>query len=123
MDSNDVFKQLQAQTETLAAQLKALSTKITAASKKYNDDVNALNDSIATFNRRAEDGDFSSREQFDRERAKLVSQVNTLESSRTNVQRDIQEYERLRAQYNEVADASKKLYDSIDSNLAPAPAL
>lgn len=119
----EVFKQLQAKTEALAAQLTALSTEITASSREYNNSVNDLNTAISVFNRRAEDGDFSSREQFDRERNALVARASAVERSRSGVQKDIKEYERLRAQYNEVADASKKLYDSIDSNLAPAPAL
>jgi uncharacterized phage infection (PIP) family protein YhgE len=119
----DVFKQLQSKTEVLSTQLTALSVKITAASKDYNDEVNDLNAAITAFNKRAENGDFASREQFERERNTLVAKAAAIEQSRGNVQRDIAEYERLRAQYNEVADASKKLYDSIDSNLAPAPAL
>lgn len=119
----EVFKQLQAKTETLSARLTALSTKITQASKEYNEEVNSLNSSISVFNKRAEEGDFTSREQFERERNTLVAKAAAIERTRGNVQQDIKEYERLRAQYNEVADASKKLYDSIDSNLAPAPAL
>lgn len=118
-----IFKQLQAQTETLAAELKTLTAKITAASEKYNSDVTALNAAIGAFNKRANENDFASREQFDQERNALVRRVDAIEQQRSAVQDDIAEYERLRTRYNEVADASKKLYESIDSKLAPAPAI
>jgi truncated hemoglobin YjbI len=119
----DLFNSLKKQAADIAAQLKALTADIEAASQEYNVKVAALNKSIESFNARASAGDFETRAQFNEQRQQLLNQVRELEKTRTDVSADTDRYEQLRTQYNELADASQELYNSIDSRLAPAPSL
>lgn len=117
----DVFAQLKSEAETLLATLKTLQSQIAQASDQYNADVTALNRQIEVFNRRAAAGDFSSQAQFSRERSVLLSQANMLDRQRSAIDADVARHEQLRTQYNETVTQSQDLYESIDSNLAPAP--
>lgn len=86
-------------------------------------DVAALNKDIQSFNRRAVNGQFASQAQFYSERAALSGRVAQLESTRREISGDIATYESLLIEYNAIASESKKLYNSIDSTLAPAPSV
>ncbi|RYF29577.1 MAG: hypothetical protein EOO17_00745 [Chloroflexi bacterium] len=118
----EVFNSLKAQSEMLADQLKTLASEIQADSATYNRTVSQLNDDIESFNSRASSGSMT-RAQFDSQRQALSSRLSRLDTQRNTIDSSIQSYEKLRQQYNELADTSQKLYDSIDSSLAPAPSI
>jgi hypothetical protein len=120
---NGVFQNLADRANSLSSQLGTLMTSITNASSQYNTDVQVLNSDIATFNKRAEAGDFTSQGEFDADRALLTVRVNTLDSTRSNINNDIATYNSLLSEYNSIASQSKKLYSSIDSTLDPAPSV
>lgn len=115
------FKKLENRTKELSAQLNVLSKKIDADSAKYNSDVKELNSDIADFNRRAKTGAFSSQAAFNSERQALQHRVAVVGDLRTAINADIDTYESLRKQINEIVTQSQELYQSIDSTLAPAP--
>lgn len=120
---NDVFQSLANQADSLSTQLTALSTSVTDTSAKYNVDVKTLNADITAFNTRAENDDFTSQSQFNSERAALSTRVDNLDSTRISINNDITKYNSMLAEYNSIATQSKKLYNSIDSTLAPAPSV
>lgn len=120
---NGVFQTLTDRANTLSDQLNSLASSITADSAQYNTDIKTLNDDIVSFNSRAENGGFSSQYQFNTERAALSARVTKLNATRTNINNDVDRYNTLLAEYNSIATQSKKLYNSIDSTLAPTPSV
>jgi ABC-type transporter Mla subunit MlaD len=120
---SSVFKKLASRANELVTQMNTLSSSISDRSTQYNADVKALNIDIATFDKRAENGDFSSQAQFNSERAALSARVTELNVLRKGVNDDIAKYDSLLAEYNSIASQSKKLNNSIDSTLAPAPSV
>ena len=75
------------------------------------------------FNQRANSSQFTSQAQFNSERNALLSRLASLNTTRTDVDADIVKYDDLLAEYNSISIESKKLYNSIDSTLAPTPSL
>lgn len=118
-----VFNSLKSQAEALAAQLQSLAAQIQTDSDSYNSSVRQLNNDIETFNSRASSGGYSSQAQFNVERQTLTARVDAIANSRGAIDANINKYETLRVQYNQIADTSQSLYDSIDSTLAPAPSI
>lgn len=119
----DVFGELKEKADQLILQLKELGPKIELTTKQYNADVKQLNADIQDFNQRATNGGFTSRGDFDSQRAQLVARTRELDTTRSQINRDIQTYEDLREEYNQTAASSNELYKSMDSQLAPAPNL
>lgn len=115
-----VFTRLDNQAKSLASQLDSITTTINAEVGKYNSDTQTLNEDIQNFNSRADSGDFTSMSQFYHERSLLSDRVTALGSQKTAINSDISSYDALLQQYNSIASASKKLYNSIDSTLAPS---
>lgn len=115
------FKALKDRADNLSAQLDALSAKISSESNQYNVDVQALNSDIAAFNARASSGQFTSQSQFYSQRANLLARASQLDAARTEINNEINQYKSLIAEYNSIASQSKKLYNVIDSTLAPSP--
>jgi hypothetical protein len=120
---NGVFQDLANRASNLASQLTSLSSSIASGSTQYNNDVQTLNNDITLFNKRATDGDFTSQYQFDTERTALSARVDGLDSIRTNINNNISEYNSILSDYNSIATQSKKLYNSINSKLVPAPSV
>lgn len=118
-----VFQQISDQASKLAAELNTLSNKISNESSQYNSDLNDLNAAIASFNQLANTGGFTSQAQFNAQRNSLMSRVSALAADRATVNSDISTFNEKLTEYNSLATESKKLYDSIDSSLAPAPSL
>lgn len=118
-----VFANLQQQSDTLSKQLTDLGNTINQQTKEYNAEVAALSADIGTFNKRANSGDFSSKTEFDSERAALVARVSQLDQMRETINSEIAQYNSLRSQLQAVASESQALNQSIDSSLAPAPSL
>lgn len=118
-----VFANLQQQSDALSKQLTDLGNTINQQTKDYNAAVATLSADINAFNQRANSGDFSSKAQFDSERAALVARVSQLDQMRETINSEIAQYDSLRAQLQTVASESQALNQSIDSSLAPAPSL
>lgn len=118
-----VFQRLEGEAEALYAELQQLAQQIHALSDKYNKEVAALNGDIQSFNARAQAGDFATQQQFNTERADLMERADTLEASRGDINDKVTTYEGKRQQYNQIADESRELVESLDSNLAPAPSV
>ncbi len=118
-----VFAKIEAQAKEIYAQLTELGKQIEAKSNAYNKSVSDLNKAIQSFNDRARNNQFSSQAQFANERAALSKRVDGILATRDQVNADIAKYEELRKQYNETASESKRLNDSLDSSLAPAPSI
>lgn len=120
---SSVFKELENRADELTAQLNELTSNISSMTDQYNADVTALNNDIISFNQRANAGNFSSQWQFDSEKATLSARVAKLEAARSTINDSIAKYNELLAEYNSIASQSKKLNNSVDSTLAPAPSV
>lgn len=118
---NQAFTQLETKTARLSSQLDILSKKIDSQMILYNESVSKLNDDIKDFNQRAAGGAFASVALFNTERQSLQSRVNSLSQLRNTINQDVVDYEKIRTQYNDTVIQNRQLYQSIDSNLAPAP--
>ncbi|MFZ1361015.1 MAG: hypothetical protein WAS27_03280 [Candidatus Saccharimonadales bacterium] len=119
----DVFAAIKAKADTLLGKLKQLGPQIETDSDTYNTSVQQLNDDIKRFNARATAGEFVSRAEFDNQRTTLVARSTAIDSERARIQRNVEQYETLRQEYNATAATSNELYKSIDSNLAPSPSV
>jgi hypothetical protein len=84
--SKAVFEQISAQTEALVAEIDALRTEIETDLATYNSGYDKLNADILDFNRRADAGDFDSQQQFDSERAALLSRQASLDALFASIQ-------------------------------------
>ncbi len=120
---NSVFQKLETRANELARQLNTLALSISNDSTQYNADAQVLNDDIVAFNNRAENGQFLSQAQFTSERSVLSDRVVELDAMRTSINNDITNYNSILIEYNSIASESKKLYNSINSTLAPAPSV
>lgn len=118
-----VFEKLDTEAKALYAELQELAQIIHSTSERYNKDVETLNKEIQDFNTRAEAGQFSSQREFNDERAALINRANDLETARAGINSKMTAYETKRQAYNEIANESRQLVDSLDSNLAPAPSV
>lgn len=118
-----VFKGLKARADQLNGQLTALKTRITTRSAQYNIDAQTLNSNISAFNVRAGGGDFSSQSQFNSERDALTTRAADLDATRQSINDDITNYEAMVNEYNSIASESTKLYNTINSDLVPAPSV
>jgi hypothetical protein len=114
-----VFAALQAKGDALSSELKALKNAVAKQSAQYNTDISDLNSDIADFNHKADSGGFSSKEQFDSERASLIARADELDATRATINSEIVQYNALREQLKQVASQSDALNQSIDSSLEP----
>jgi len=118
-----VFKNIEFKADNLKKQLDSISADVESKSKKYNIDVGVIDADIRSFNLRASSGDFSSQDQFNYERYLLVRRTNELGSDKIYINNQIDLYNKLVLDYNALATQSQKLYNSLDSTLAPAPSI
>lgn len=127
VDLNDkyssIFRQLEERAEDIVEQMNSLSENISLRISQYNTDVATLNGQIATFNERANSGDFSSQSEFNYERSILSSRASGLNYLRNSINNDISTYNELLSEYNSIDSQSEKLKNSIDSTLAPVPSV
>lgn len=114
-----VFERLSDQAKSLSDQINALSASISKSTISYNQAVSQLNADIEAFNNTK----YRTEGQFYNDRQKLISRIGALDEDRSKINSDIDRYQNLIEQYNAIATESKKLYNSIDSTLAPAPSV
>jgi len=122
---NALFTDLKVRSDTLYAELTELGASIEARSQKYDTDVGELSADISSFNRRADNGDFSSINQFNSERSALLVRSNQLDADRLSISNDIARYNQKINQYNDISSKIDALNRSIDSikDLQPAPSV
>ncbi|NTW61327.1 hypothetical protein HGB24_01390 [Candidatus Saccharibacteria bacterium] len=120
---SDVFRSLKDKANALLNELNSLNTSINADLSTYNSTLSQLNADISSFNRLASSGYFESQTEFNKAKSLLEARISKLESTRATINSSIEKYNSLLAEYNSNAAESNKLYDSIDSSLAPAPSL
>lgn len=118
-----VFQKLADRAKGLSDQMNSIALSVNSRSDQYNTDVRLLNDDILTFNAKANNSGFMSQAQFIYERNDLLDRVATLETMQSNINNDVATYDIIIAEYNSIASESKKLYNSIDSTLAPLPSV
>jgi hypothetical protein len=78
--SNAVFVSLANETKDLVKQIDDLREAIDADYQKYNSGYDQLNADVTDFNNRANNGGFSSQEEFDQERAALIARQQSLDA-------------------------------------------
>lgn len=120
---HSIFKELKAKAEALNRQIQILADAINSKRASYNQQIITLQKDIATFNARAERGDFESQEQFNRERQSLLLKSGQLDSLRSEINNNIATYNSLVSELNGIATETEALNRSIDSTLEPAPRL
>jgi hypothetical protein len=122
---NTLFTDLKAQSDSLYSDLSTLGASIEARSATYDTDVKQLSSDINAFNTRANNGDFSSNNQFKAERAALLARSNTLDAERAAISSDIDTYNAKYAEYQKISSEIEVLNKSIDSikDLQPAPSV
>lgn len=117
------FDLIRSKVDQLASELNALSTSINTATETYNQRSAKLNADIESFNQRAQSGGYDSERAFESDRAALVNRSESLRIERARIEQNIQLFESKRAEYAELASEAETLQQSIDSSLAPAPAI
>lgn len=120
-----IFSNLKSQSDSLYAELTALGANIESRSGTYDADVTQLSADISSFNTRADNGDFSSINQFKNERAVLLARSNRLDAERASISADIDAYNEKYKEYQKVSSAIEVLNKSIDSikELQPTPSV
>jgi uncharacterized protein YoxC len=116
------FDGLSEEADTLVNQIEKLAYLINSDSKLYNTDVQTLNAAVTAFNARAQQtGGFTTQQEFQAARAKLLSQSNDLGEFRQRIQANIAEYKTLLAKLDSINSESASLNASLDSTLSDVP--
>lgn len=117
-----VFAELKQKSDALVAYLNDLANKINAEKAEYNTRVDALNLKVSRFNADAKAGDLTT-QQFVSQRRALLAESDELEALRTTINDRVTQYESKKSEYLAIAAHTDELNRSIDSKLAPVPAL
>lgn len=105
---NDRAHQLYVEMDTLSKSIDAQNAAYSAASAQLSSDIDS-------FNARAEAGSFVSLGQFYAERSALISRSSQLEQERQALNADIEQYNTLYAEYQDIAGQIDVLNRSVDS--------
>ena len=112
-----VFRELEAQRESVRAQLDELNGVIEQKNAEYSTGIQQLNGEISEFNECAETvGCFASQWAFNSKRAALVGEQRRLQVLYNEIDGLIQQYNQLVDQYNNNLTKIKKLNSQINSN-------
>ena len=117
------FIERQARISELHTQLSQMADRINQATEQYNAASSRLNNDIQDFNRRAQAGAYQTESAFYRDRQILVERADALDVERQRIEQIIADFERMRNEYEQLTDEAEDLQRSIDSSLAPAPAV
>ncbi len=109
------FEALYGRANEIRPKLTALSDTITKEVEAYRSQEESLSRDITAFNSRAASGDFTSRAQFNAERAALIDRSSSLDTQRQSINDAINTYNALTAEYNDIAQKIDGLNASIDS--------
>lgn len=115
-----VFVELQDKADTLASEMSSLRADVEQRSLDYDNAVNQFNRDAADFQSRNERFEFSSNpEEFDRIHSELSLRSSALETTRAELQADIDRYNSLRKQLLDLGQVSTDLAGKLNSDLAP----
>ncbi|MFZ1301606.1 MAG: hypothetical protein WAQ27_03495 [Candidatus Microsaccharimonas sp.] len=112
---DSVYNALYTRADELYVTMQTLSDSIQTRSTAYDTDVAQLSSDINSFNSRANNGDFTSNSQFNRERAALIQRSATLEAQRAAINDDISKYSTMYDEYQTISSQIELLNNSIDS--------
>lgn len=118
-----VFRDIVSQSEALVKSLDAQAVNINQRVASYNQASVVLSSDVEQFNARAARGDFESMAEFAAERQVLESRSNALEQEYAHINQLIAKYNADKEDYDGLAEHLTTLNNSIDSRLAPAPAV
>ena len=110
-----VYDSLYARADSLYTLMQTLSTSIQSRSSSYDAEVTQLSADIASFNKRAGNGVFTSQAQFNAERAALVRRTAALEAERSALNSDIVTYNTYYKEYDSISKQIELLNSSTDS--------
>lgn len=113
-----VFKSIETKALALKSEIDSLLALITDRSSKYGEALATLNNDINLFNNKAENNQFSSQSQFNKERTLLLDRINTVNIEMEYINQQIVRYNSILDEYNSLATKSQSLYDVLDSTLA-----
>ncbi len=102
----------------LSALLDAAYADLEARSASYDAALTQLNREIEDFNRRARAGDFSGRDEFDREYASLTARQDALEQTRLALNADVDAYNAMLEELRTLDAERAQLYAALDSRAA-----
>jgi len=108
-----VFNNLNSQVSSMQADLNQELTNINTAEVQYQKDLATLTSDINDFNRRANNGYFTSESQFQSERASLVKRSNQLDAEAANINAQVDDYNSKLTTYNQLLNKLKGLNDSL----------
>lgn len=116
-----VFAGIQEQSEAIDAEMTALKESIELRSVEYDHLVNSFNADAAEFKARNDRFEFSKKaDEFESIRASLAQRRDALDASLAGIQADIDHYNQLRSQLQELGQVSSELDEYLNSSLAPA---
>lgn len=114
-----VFERLQKQADQLQQETTRERTQLDADIQAYEAAVGQLNRDVEAFNRRAENGDFSSQGAFDAERQQLMARSSALGQREAVLKNRITAYNEKVDRLTALGEQAEKLNNSIDSTKAP----
>ena len=112
---NSVFTQLTTKATQVIEQMETLSGRITQQSTQYAQETASLSADIARFNARASNNEFSSSTQFNNERTALVARSDAVDALRAEVNQNIETYNTLYNEYQQISSQIEALNGSINS--------
>lgn len=120
-----VLRSLRDRSDVLYTELTALGVSINAKTAEFNSNVAALSVDIEVFNTRAKNGAFTSINQFNTQRAALITRSNEIDAARSVISVDIESYNQKYTEYQGIASQIELLNKSIDSfkDLQPTPSV
>jgi cell division protein FtsB len=119
VQANAAFRALQDQIEALVVEVDALGPAIDTRIAAYDSAASQYAADVASFNTRAENGSFTSREQFDRERAALVARGEALDAEVAAINEQVARYNELVAQLTALDADYAELYSALDPTADP----
>ena len=114
-----VFSELEAKQKALIESLNTLSAEVSADTDSYTRALETLKADITNFNKRAQDGSFSSQSQFTYERGLLITQQERLQQQRSDITAKIDSYNAKKAELDTLNTAAEGLQKSINSSQTP----
>lgn len=114
-----VFAALEQQQKTLVAELNSLAATIDSDNQTYNQRFAQLQVDIESFNRRANNGSFTSQSAFNAERSQLIARQNQLTQLRNTIVANIELYDKKKIELDALNITAAGLQQSIDSSSVP----
>jgi cell division protein FtsB len=111
-----LFDQLRAEIEALVAEIDALDPVLEARIAKYEKAIDNFNADVDSFNTRAQNGSFTSQQQFDQERSVLVARGDALDKRGDAIDAEIKRYNALVEELTALDADYADLYSALDSN-------